>query len=61
LTGLFTEFLTLKFIALDQQIIQLLKTKKTDRAHGILYKHFPMMRKMLLANGGTKQDAEDVF
>jgi RNA polymerase sigma factor (sigma-70 family) len=45
----------------DQQIIQLLRTKKTDRALGILYKHFPMMRKMILANGGTKQDAEDVF
>jgi RNA polymerase sigma factor (sigma-70 family) len=45
----------------DQQIIQLLRTKKTDRALGILYRHFPMMRKMVLSNGGTKQDAEDVF
>jgi RNA polymerase sigma factor (sigma-70 family) len=45
----------------DQQIIQLLRTKKTDRALGILYKHFPMMRKMIVANGGTKQDAEDIF
>lgn len=45
----------------DQQIIQLLRTNRTDRALGILYKHFPMIRKMILANGGTKQDAEDIF
>jgi len=45
----------------DQQIIQLLRTNRTDRALGILYKHFPMMRRMILVNGGTKQDAEDIF
>jgi RNA polymerase sigma factor (sigma-70 family) len=45
----------------DQQIMQLLRTNRTDRALGILYKHFPMMRKMILAKGGTKQDAEDIF
>ena len=45
----------------DQQIIQLLRTNRTDRALDILYKHFPMMRKMILAEGGTRQDAEDIF
>jgi RNA polymerase sigma factor (sigma-70 family) len=45
----------------DQKIIQLLRTKETDRALGVLYKHFPMMKKMILANGGTSEDAEDIF
>jgi RNA polymerase sigma factor (sigma-70 family) len=45
----------------DQQTIQLLRTNRTDRALGILYRNFPMMQKMILANGGTKQDAEDIF
>jgi RNA polymerase sigma factor (sigma-70 family) len=45
----------------DQQTIQLLRTNRTDRALAILYRNFPMMRKMIMANGGTKQDAEDIF
>lgn len=45
----------------DQQIIQLLRTNQTDKALNSLYKHFPMMRKLILSKGGSKEDAEDVF
>ena len=45
----------------DQQIIQLIRNRQTDKALGILYRHFPMIRKLITEMGGTKQDAEDIF
>lgn len=46
---------------LDQEIIQLIRTDKSDKALSALYRHFPMMQKMVRTGGGNIQDAEDVF
>ncbi len=45
----------------DQQIIEQLRSGKNDKAFLALYKHFPMIRKMVLSKGGRKEDAEDIF
>jgi RNA polymerase sigma factor (sigma-70 family) len=45
----------------DQQIIEFIRSDKSANALNSLYKHFPLMRKMVMANGGSKVDAEDVF
>lgn len=45
----------------DEQIIHLIKTGKSEKAFLTLYKHFPMIRKMVLSRGGKKEDAEDLF
>ena len=46
---------------LDQDIIELIRTNKSEKALRSLYKHFPMMQKIIRHNGGNTQDAEDVF
>lgn len=45
----------------DQKIIELIRTDNNDKALAALYKHFPMMRKMILSKGGNTEDAEDIF
>ena len=45
----------------DQHILDLIRTGKSDKALNTLYKHFPMMYKMISHHGGTRQDAEDIF
>jgi len=45
----------------DDKIIELIRKGDTDKAFLALYKHFPMMRKMILSKGGKKEDAEDIF
>ncbi|WP_028982384.1 RNA polymerase sigma factor [Sporocytophaga myxococcoides] len=45
----------------DELIIELIKTNKEDKAFRVLYKHFPMIRKMIISKGGKMEDAEDVF
>ena len=45
----------------DQKIIALIQTNNSGKALDVLYQHFPMMRKMILSNGGNSQDAEDIF
>jgi RNA polymerase sigma factor (sigma-70 family) len=45
----------------DQKIIEQIKTGKNDKALAALYKHFPMIRKLILAKGGNTADAEDIF
>jgi RNA polymerase sigma factor (sigma-70 family) len=45
----------------DQKIIELIRTDNTDKALSALYKHFPMIRKMIRSNGGNAEDAEDIF
>jgi RNA polymerase sigma factor (sigma-70 family) len=45
----------------DQKIIELIRTDNNDKALAALYKHFPMMRKMILNKGGNAEDAEDIF
>lgn len=45
----------------DEAIISLITTGKADKALIFLYKQLPVIRKLITANGGTKEDAEDVF
>ena len=45
----------------DQHILDQIRTNKSDKALNSLYKHFSMMHKMISHNGGTRQDAEDIF
>jgi RNA polymerase sigma factor (sigma-70 family) len=45
----------------DDQIIQMIKNGKNENAFLALYKHFPMIRKMVKSKGGEKEDAEDIF
>jgi RNA polymerase sigma factor (sigma-70 family) len=45
----------------DQKTIAFIRADKTDKTLDALYSFFPAARKMILSNGGTKQDAEDIF
>ena len=45
----------------DHKIIELIRTERDERALDALYKHFPLMQKMIRFKGGTRNDAEDVF
>src|SRR6266700_131624 len=45
----------------DQQIIELIRRGKRSTALIILYKHFPMVKKMILSRGGYLEDARDIF
>jgi RNA polymerase sigma factor (sigma-70 family) len=45
----------------DQDLIKSVLNNNSDKALNSLYKHFPMMKKMILQRGGNVQDAEDVF
>ncbi|MDF2447596.1 MAG: polymerase, sigma-24 subunit, subfamily [Bacteroidota bacterium] len=45
----------------DQEIIEAIRSNKNDKAFAALYKNFPSIRKMIRANNGLKEDAEDVF
>lgn len=45
----------------DQEIIELIKQEKTDRAIKKVYSYFPVVKKFVLHNSGSKEEAEDVF
>jgi RNA polymerase sigma factor (sigma-70 family) len=45
----------------DQTTIAFIRADKTDKTLDSLYSFFPAVRKMILRNGGTPQDAEDIF
>jgi RNA polymerase sigma factor (sigma-70 family) len=45
----------------DQKIIELIRTDKSDKALAALYRHFPLIRKLVADHGGNAQDAEDIF
>ena len=45
----------------DEKIIELLQANKTDKAFYKLYTDYPKIEKMILAKGGTKTDAQDIF
>jgi RNA polymerase sigma factor (sigma-70 family) len=45
----------------DQKIIELIRTDNNDKALAALYKHFHMIRKMILTKGGHAADADDIF
>lgn len=45
----------------DQHIIELIRTNKHHKAFLELYRHYPMVKKLIVSKGGTKQDAEDIY
>lgn len=45
----------------DQQLLDLIRTGRSNKALDTLYRHFPMIRKMIRSNGGHASDAEDIF
>ena len=45
----------------DQQLIDLIRTGRSDKALATLYHHFPMIRKVIRSHGGNAADAEDIF
>jgi RNA polymerase sigma factor (sigma-70 family) len=45
----------------DQQIIELLQAGKYTKAGEKLYAYFPVVKKLVLANSGTVQDAQDIY
>lgn len=45
----------------DQKIIELIKSQRQDNVFPELYKYFPVVKKLVLANGGNKEDAEDLY
>lgn len=45
----------------DNEIIEQLKKNSNDKALVALYKNLPVIKKMIVANGGKSEDAEDVF
>jgi len=45
----------------DTKIPELIRSGKPDKAFASLYRYFPVVKKMVLANGGNPQDAEDLY
>lgn len=45
----------------DTKIMELFKSGNREKAFIALYKLFPRIEKLILSNGGTKDDAHDVF
>jgi len=45
----------------DNEIVEHIKNNKNDKILVTLYKNLPMIRKMILSNGGKVEDAEDIF
>lgn len=45
----------------DQKIIELIQSHKHDKVFTPLYNYFPVVKKMILANGGRAEDAEDIY
>src|SRR5438105_3491460 len=45
----------------DAQVIELLKANNYSKASQKLYAYFPVIKKLVLKNNGTKQDAEDIY
>lgn len=45
----------------DQDLIQAIRQGRTTKALSSLYRHLPMIRKMIRQSGGNRHDAEDIF
>lgn len=45
----------------DEHIIHLIRENKYDPAMKGLYTYFPVVKKFILKNSGTRQEAEDIF
>jgi RNA polymerase sigma factor (sigma-70 family) len=45
----------------DKEVISLLKERQVNKAMTGLYKAWPAVKKQVMTNSGSKQDAEDIF
>jgi RNA polymerase sigma factor (sigma-70 family) len=45
----------------DQRIMELIRNQKHEKAFNVLYRYFPVVKKMVLANGGRMEDAQDIY
>lgn len=45
----------------DGEIIEHLKHNRNDKVLIMLYKNLPVIKRMIVANGGNSEDAEDIF
>jgi RNA polymerase sigma factor (sigma-70 family) len=45
----------------DQRIIELIRSRKHDKVFTTLYRYYPVVKKLILANGGRSEDAEDIY
>ena len=45
----------------DNQILEFMKSNNLSKASEKLYAYFPVVKKLVLKNSGTKQDAEDIY
>lgn len=45
----------------DQNILEFIRAGKDSAALNSLYRYYPVVRKMIAANDGSRADAEDVF
>lgn len=45
----------------DEHIIELLRNNHYQKATENLYGYFPVVKKLILKNNGSKQDAEDIY
>ncbi len=45
----------------DKKIIELIRSQKHDKVFTKLYSYFPVVKKMIVANGGKPEDAEDIY
>jgi RNA polymerase sigma factor (sigma-70 family) len=45
----------------DQKIIELIRNRKHDKVFTALYKYYPVVKKLILSNGGRSEDAEDLY
>lgn len=45
----------------DQKIIELIRNRQQDKVFMKLYNYYPVVEKMILANGGRSEDAEDIY
>lgn len=45
----------------DHKMIDLIRSGNNSKALKALYRSFPMIQKLIRTNGGTRQDAEDIF
>lgn len=45
----------------DSEIVEHLKHNRNDKVLVLLYKNLPVIKKMIVTNGGNHEDAEDVF
>jgi RNA polymerase sigma factor (sigma-70 family) len=45
----------------DNSIITLLRSNKHGKAFSVLYDHYPLVEKMIYRNGGSRNDAKDIY